>query len=98
MLHLVPNIVIHLISEYLEAFKCFDLNENGHLSTRELKCAMRILGSNPTDSEVQKLVNEKDYDGKNFRNDGSYVHVGETGELDKIRLDHLEVGQIEGPV
>lgn len=50
--------------EYREAFKCFDLNENGTLSTKELKYAMRMLGSNPTDSQVQELVNEKDFDGK----------------------------------
>ena len=25
---------------------------------------MRMLGSNPTDSQVQELVNEKDFDGK----------------------------------
>lgn len=52
--------------EYREAFKCFDLNENGTLSTKELKYAMRMLGSNPTDSQVQELVNEKDFDGKTF--------------------------------
>ena len=51
-------------SEYHDAFKCFDLNENGTLSTKELKYAMRMLGSNPTDSQVQQLVNAKDFDGK----------------------------------
>ena len=49
--------------EYRDAFKCFDLNENGTLSTRELKHAMRMLGSNPTDTQVQQLVNAKDFDG-----------------------------------
>jgi len=50
------------IEEYVEAFKCFDLNENGHLSTKELKCAMRMLGLNPTALEVQELVNGLDYE------------------------------------
>ncbi|KAJ7358820.1 hypothetical protein OS493_021609 [Desmophyllum pertusum] len=54
--------------KYVEAFKCFDLNENGHLSTKELKYAMRMLGLNPTDIEVQELVNSLDYDGKGSRN------------------------------
>ena len=53
-----------LVTEYREAFRCFDLNENGTLSTKELKYAMRMLGSNPTDSQVQDLVNAKDFDGK----------------------------------
>ena len=55
---------VSLLIEYREAFKCFDLNENGTLSTKELKYAMRMLGSNPTDSQVQELVNAKDFDGK----------------------------------
>ena len=50
--------------EYRDAFKCFDLNANGTLSTKELKHAMRMLGSNPTDQQVQQLVNAKDFDGK----------------------------------
>lgn len=50
------------IEEYVEAFKCFDLNENGHLSTKELKYAMRMLGLNPTALEVQELVNGLDYE------------------------------------
>lgn len=56
--------IFSFASEYVEAFKCFDLNENGHLSTKELKCAMRMLGLNPTALEVQELVNELDYEGK----------------------------------
>jgi len=56
--------ILFLPTEYREAFKCFDLNENGTLSTKELKYAMRMLGSNPTDSQVQDLVNAKDFDGK----------------------------------
>lgn len=55
---------LFLLIEYREAFKCFDLNENGTLSTKELKYAMRMLGSNPTDSQVQDLVNAKDFDGR----------------------------------
>lgn len=57
------------LSEYHDAFKCFDLNENGTLSTKELKYAMRMLGSNPTDSQVQQLVNAKDFDGKAYARD-----------------------------
>jgi len=56
--------IFSFASEYVEAFKCFDLNENGHLSTKELKCAMRMLGLNPTALEVQELVNGLDYEGK----------------------------------
>ena len=60
------HITVYIFSfalEYVEAFKCFDLNENGHLSTKELKYAMRMLGLNPTAVEVQELVNGLDYEG-----------------------------------
>ena len=63
--------ILSFASEYVEAFKCFDLNENGHLSTKELKYAMRMLGLNPTALEVQELVNGLDYEGKRGRNDNN---------------------------
>ena len=35
---------------------------------------MRMLGSNPTDSQVQQLVNAKDFDGKaRARDDVAYL-------------------------
>ena len=51
-------------SEYKEAFDTFDTDENGHMSTKELKQAMRLLGRNPTDAEMQMLINEKDADSR----------------------------------
>ena len=36
---------------------------------------MRMLGLNPTDHEVQELVNDLDYDGENSRNIASSAVV-----------------------
>lgn len=47
------------------------MNENGQLSTKELKYAMRMLGLNPTEHRVQELVNDLDYEGENIRNTGA---------------------------
>lgn len=42
----------------------FDKDCNGYITTRELKSLMRCLGCNPTDSELQQIVNEVDADGQ----------------------------------
>ena len=42
----------------------FDKDSNGYITTRELKSLMRCLGCNPTDSELQQIVNEVDADGR----------------------------------
>ena len=51
-------------SEYRDAFKFFDKDGNGYITTRELGAIMRSLGQNPTETELQDMVNEVDYDGK----------------------------------
>lgn len=51
------------IKEYNDAFQMFDKDGNGFITTGELKSLMRCLGCNPTDSEVQQIINEVDADG-----------------------------------
>ena len=53
-----------LFLEYRDAFKFFDKDGNGYITTRELGAIMRSLGQNPTENELQDMVNEVDYDGK----------------------------------
>ena len=50
--------------EYQDAFQTFDNRGNGYITTRELKFLLRSLGCNPTDSELQRIVNEVDADGE----------------------------------
>ena len=42
----------------------FDKDANGYITTKEVKSLLRSLGCNPTDSELQQIVNEVDADGK----------------------------------
>ncbi|CAD5214589.1 unnamed protein product [Bursaphelenchus xylophilus] len=49
--------------EYKEAFRLFDKDGNGSISSKELGVAMRALGQNPTEQELLDMVNEVDIDG-----------------------------------
>lgn len=51
------------IQIYKEAFKSFDRNGDGTISTKELGVVMRTLGQNPTEAELADLIAEIDQDG-----------------------------------
>ena len=50
-------------TEFKEAFSLFDKDGDGTISTKELGTVMRSLGQNPTEKELQDMVNEVDVDG-----------------------------------
>ncbi|WFD30817.1 hypothetical protein MSPP1_001841 [Malassezia sp. CBS 17886] len=51
------------IAEFKEAFSLFDKDGDGSITTKELGTVMRSLGQNPTEAELQDMVNEIDADG-----------------------------------
>ena len=53
-----------LVAEYKQAFSLFDKNGDGNISCKELGIVMRSLGRNPTESELQNMINEADDDGE----------------------------------
>uniref|UniRef100_A0A2I3HES4 EF-hand calcium-binding domain-containing protein 11 n=1 Tax=Nomascus leucogenys TaxID=61853 RepID=A0A2I3HES4_NOMLE len=52
-----------LMSEFKEAFSLFDKDGDGTITTKELGTVMRSLGQNPTEAELQDMINEVDADG-----------------------------------
>ena len=51
------------IAEFKEAFSLFDKDGDGTITTDELGTVMRSLGQNPTENELNELVEEADADG-----------------------------------
>jgi calmodulin len=45
------------IAEFKEAFSLFDKDGDGTITTKELGTVMRSLGQNPTEAELQDMVN-----------------------------------------
>ena len=52
------------IAEFKEAFSLFDKDGDGTITTKELGTVMRSLGQNPTEAELQDMINEVDADGR----------------------------------
>jgi len=50
------------VSELKEVFTLFDRDEDGFITTSELQTVLRSLGQDPTDVELQDLVNDVDSD------------------------------------
>ena len=46
------------IAEFKEAFSLFDKDGDGTIATKELGTVMRSLGQNPTEAELQDMINE----------------------------------------
>ncbi|KAK2555050.1 Calmodulin [Acropora cervicornis] len=58
-----PHLTFTVFVEYKDAFSLFDRDNNGIITTRELSAIMRSLGFNPTEEELQTMINNVDYDG-----------------------------------
>lgn len=52
------------MTEFKEAFSLFDKDGDGTITTKELGTVMRSLGQNPTEAELQDMINEVDADGE----------------------------------
>uniref|UniRef100_A0A8D1HMZ6 EF-hand calcium-binding domain-containing protein 11 n=2 Tax=Sus scrofa TaxID=9823 RepID=A0A8D1HMZ6_PIG len=70
------------IAEFKEAFSLFDKDGDGTITTKGLGTVMRSLGQNPTEAELQDMINEvdemireADIDGDGQVNYEEFVHI-----------------------
>ena len=52
--------------ELKDAFKAFDKDGSGYITAKELKAAMKKMGGNVSDKDIQSMIDkaDKDKDGK----------------------------------
>ncbi|XP_070504182.1 calmodulin-like [Chironomus tepperi] len=60
---MVDKLSAEQIQSFKEGFAMFDKDSDGSISTSELGDVMRTLGQNPTEAELQYMINEVDSDG-----------------------------------
>lgn len=66
------------VLEFKEAFSLFDKDGDGTITTKELGTVMRSLGQNPTEAELQDMINEVDADGNgtiDFPEVSQFIHI-----------------------
>ena len=51
------------VTECKEVFDLFDKDKEGSITVKELGYVMRALGANPTQTELQEMINEVDSNG-----------------------------------
>ncbi|XP_076095377.1 neo-calmodulin-like [Mytilus galloprovincialis] len=52
-----------ILADFKQAFKLFDDDDSGTITSKELGTVLRQLGQNPTEAELQDMINEVDEDG-----------------------------------
>jgi len=57
-----PQLSPERIADFKEAFSLFDRDNDGSITAKELGTVMRSLGQNPTQSEINDIINEFDAD------------------------------------
>ena len=68
----------------------FDKDGDGTVSTKELGAVMRSLGNNPTQEELEELIDDADRDGSGSADFGEFVELMIKREAEKETIDDLK--------
>jgi calmodulin len=74
------------IAEYKEAFSLFDKSGDGTITTKDLGTVIRALGKNPTEAELQDIINEVDPNGDGTVDFPSFLTIMARKMKDQVRL------------
>jgi len=76
--------------ELTEAFKTFDLDQDGQITRTELSSALRQLGFEASDAEVDSMMQEADCDGDGNISLEEFLRINEIA----LSLEHGDSAQI----
>ncbi|CAF4460822.1 unnamed protein product [Rotaria socialis] len=79
------------IAEFKEAFSLFDKDGDGTITIKEFGTVMRSLGQNPTEAELQDMINDVDADGKFLTN-----QIVQNGGPQRWTLGYWQFSSIHG--
>ncbi|KAI9076563.1 hypothetical protein K1719_024704 [Acacia pycnantha] len=63
------------IAEFLVAFRLLDKDGDGCINIEELGTAIRSMGQNPTQEELQYMINQVDTDGNGTIDFGEFLNL-----------------------
>ncbi|GAA5816565.1 hypothetical protein MFLAVUS_010095 [Mucor flavus] len=78
------------ITEYREAFQLFDKNGDGSISASELGVVLRSFGMNPSDAELQDMVNDVDADNNGHIDFEEFLSLVKTLKSENDDTDDLQ--------
>ncbi|KAL4237852.1 hypothetical protein ACF0H5_002564 [Mactra antiquata] len=80
---------IEQMKDFKASFSLFDRDGDGKVSKDELRTAMRSLGQNPTEDELNEIMNEVDKDGNGTIDYDEFVNLMSKRSLEVNEEDEL---------